>query len=108
MLQLLDRADFHYLQAAILEENVQCEYGVVPFEVPPEREQGLLFCTTLNPLLNGHCLLFSGLSCFVSVQCVKLSAGERNSDVDSAIILCLFEHLSKLLTLQVVKIKSQG
>ena len=48
-------------------ENVLCEDGVVPFEVPKESEQGLQFCTTLNPLSNRHCLLLSCLSCVVSV-----------------------------------------
>ena len=85
-----------HLRRRSLEENVRREDGVVPFEVPPAREQVRRFCTTLNPFSNRHCLFFSGLSCVVSEKCVnQLSAGERNRDVDSAIVLCSSEHLRR-------------
>ena len=80
-----------------LERNVRCEDGIVPFEVPSGAcllARVRRFCTASNPFSNRHCLLFGGLSCIFSLLCVnQLSAGERNSDVDSAIVLCSTEHL---------------
>ena len=56
--------------------DVECEGGVVPFEVPL-KEQVRLFCTTLDPFPNQHCLLFSGPKRFFSVQC-SISIYSRN------------------------------
>ena len=82
-----------------LEENVRCEDGVVPFEVPPEREQGRLRSAVLYNIKSIIKSTFpivqrSELLCFSTVL-NQLSAGERKSDVDSAIILCSFEHLGR-------------
>jgi len=72
--------------------EIRCDVGIVPLEVPPDREQVRRFAQSLN-----HCQVdISTFGRHFRQKCViglqdRVLAGERNGFVDLVVIHCSYE-----------------